>query len=129
MARPRGYKLFSAQLSMTFSLLIYMKMPTKVGIFIFISIKNSHSATQSKQKMHLSVIRCIVAGKISCSAKRSTEKFNYLGAWIDNPLLQIFEAALYIISIMFYTVLSRIKQITSASMSTNRHSRQPTYQP
>ena len=41
-SRPRGYKTFtcSAQLSMTFSLLINMKMPTNVGIFIFISTEN-----------------------------------------------------------------------------------------
>ena len=37
---PRGYKTFSScsiQLSMKFSLLINMKMPTIVGIFIIIS--------------------------------------------------------------------------------------------
>ena len=39
---PRGYNLFSCstQLRMKFSLLINMKMPTKVGIFIFISREN-----------------------------------------------------------------------------------------
>ena len=41
---PRGYKViklfsYSSQLSMKFSLLINMKMPTIVGIFIFISIE------------------------------------------------------------------------------------------
>ena len=36
---PRGYKTFSCatQLSMKLSVLINTKMPTKVGIFIFIS--------------------------------------------------------------------------------------------
>ena len=39
--RPRGYKtFFITQLSMKFSLLINMKMPTVVGIFIFISSEN-----------------------------------------------------------------------------------------
>ena len=39
-SRPQGYKTIfscSTQLSMKFSLLINMKMPTIVGIFIFIS--------------------------------------------------------------------------------------------
>ena len=40
MEMPRGYKMFFScltQLSKKFSLLINMKMPTKIGIFIFIS--------------------------------------------------------------------------------------------
>ena len=43
--RPRGYKLFSCstQLSMKFILLINVKMPTVVGILIFISMINTTS--------------------------------------------------------------------------------------
>ena len=49
----------STQLSMKFSLLINMKMPTKVGIFIFISRKKFHaqlSLTRKNLQLYFSVI-------------------------------------------------------------------------
>ena len=47
---PQGYKLFSCstQLKMKFSLLINMKMPTNIGIFIFISLENSTAKLSKK---------------------------------------------------------------------------------
>ena len=52
---PEVIKLFSCstQLSMKFSLLINMKMPTFVGIFIFISREFSCSAMFSKKQFAL----------------------------------------------------------------------------
>ena len=49
---PRGYKTFlcSTQLSMKFFLLINVKMPTIVGILIFMSGKNSILAYLSLKK-------------------------------------------------------------------------------
>ena len=60
---PEVIKLFSCsiQLSMKFSLLINMKMPTTVGIFIFISKENSQLNWVRKQ-LYLSVICCLLAG-------------------------------------------------------------------
>ena len=65
---PRDIKLFSCstQLSMKFSLLINMKMPTIVGIFIFISRENL-------MLKELLIIYDLLAGH-SCSAELSMEK-------------------------------------------------------
>ena len=74
---PKVIKLFSCstQLSMKFSLLINMKMPTKIGIFIFISRKKLHAQLCSARKnLQLLVIWDSLAGQISCSAELSMKK-------------------------------------------------------
>ena len=55
---PKVIKLFSCstQLSMKFSLLINMKMPTKVGIFIFISRENFMLSYVRQEKSQFFVI-------------------------------------------------------------------------
>ena len=65
---PEVIKLFSCstQLSMKFSLLINMKMPTKVGIFIFIS---------REIFMLKLAFSYLLAEKISCSAMFSNKEF------------------------------------------------------
>ena len=49
---PRGYKInsCSTQLSMKFSLLINVKMPTIVGVFTFISMKNNIPGLSEPEK-------------------------------------------------------------------------------
>ena len=59
---------------MKFSLLINMKMPTTVGIFIFISREISFSAMFGKKEF--AVVSNLIAGHISWSAQ-----FYNLGTW------------------------------------------------
>ena len=78
-------KLFSCftKLSMKSSLLINMKMPMIVDIFIFIYTETfSGSAMFSKKKMQLLAIWDLLAGQISCSFELSTKKVYKLGARI-----------------------------------------------
>ena len=83
----QGYKTFfscsahqscSAQLSMKFSLLVHvnMKMPTIVGIFIFISREiNVHAQLcLARTNLQILVIWHLLVGQISCSAKLSMKK-------------------------------------------------------
>ena len=74
---PKVIKLFSCstQLSMKISLLINMKMPTKVGIFILIAENFLRSAIFSKDKFAIiNNMGIILAGQISCSAELSMKK-------------------------------------------------------
>ena len=78
MPGPEVIKLFSCstQLSMKFSLLINMKMPTIVGIFIFIS-REIFMLINVKQERICNcyvVILDLLAGQISCSAGLSMKK-------------------------------------------------------
>ena len=74
---PKVVKLFlcSTQLSMKFSLLINMKMPTIVGIFIFIKQRNFHAQQYlARKNLQLLVMFDLLAGQISCSAELSMKK-------------------------------------------------------
>ena len=69
-------KLFSCsiQLSMEFSLPINMKMPTIVGIFIFISRHFHTQQCLARKNLQLLAILDLLAGQISCSAELSMKK-------------------------------------------------------
>ena len=83
---PEVIKLFSCstQLSMKFSPLISMKMPTIVGIFIFMRREIFMlSNVYQKINLQLSIIWYFLAGQISYSVELSTKKkFYNLGATI-----------------------------------------------
>ena len=74
--RPRDYKTFFMLNSAEheFSLLIDMKMPTIVVIFIFISRENFMLGYILHEKMWLLVTLDLLAGQISCSAELSMKK-------------------------------------------------------
>ena len=71
-AGPEVNKLFSCstQLSMKFSLLINIKMPTTVGIFIFIS----RVLCSARNNLQLLVIWDLLAGQIPCSSELNMKK-------------------------------------------------------
>ena len=78
-------KLFScsSQLSMNFSLLINLKMPTKFGIFKFISREIFMlQLCLTRKNLQLLVIWDLLAGQISCTAELSMKKVDNLGAWL-----------------------------------------------
>ena len=92
---PKVIKLFSCstQLSMTFSLLINMKMPTNVGIFYYLQAeKISSSAKVSKnttiQQLYISSICYLLADKFSRSARFSMKKFYNLGDQTIHTIMQ-----------------------------------------
>ena len=81
--RPEVLKLFSCstQLSMKFSLLINMKMPTIVGIFIFINREFSCSAMFSKKEFAIvSNFRFIIRKNFMLSCVEHEKSFINLRA-------------------------------------------------
>ena len=74
-AWPQGYKSFScsSQLSTKFSLLINMKMPTIVGIFIFIS-REICMLSYVKQERMVCTLRFISWTNFMLSSELSTKK-------------------------------------------------------
>ena len=82
---PKVIKLFfscSTWLSMKLSLLINVKMPTIVVIFIFISNQISYSAMFNKKKFKTVRLWDLLAGQISCSAELSMKMFYNLGTGV-----------------------------------------------
>ena len=64
----------STQLSMNFFLLIHIKMPTIVGILIFMSGKNSILGLSEPKKPNFLILESLRAFKIPCSTQLSMKK-------------------------------------------------------
>ena len=72
----------STQLSMKFSLLINMKMPTVVGIFIFISRENFHAQLYfARTNLQLLVSNLRFISRTNFMHRWAWTKFYNLGAW------------------------------------------------
>ena len=70
-----------------------MKMPTIVGIFLFVSREFSCSAVFSKKNLRLLVICDLLAGRISYSAELSANKI-FITSGPDAKVLELFHAQL-----------------------------------
>ena len=80
MVRPLSYKkkLCLFQLSMKFSLLMNMKLPTNVGIHIHKAEKTMLSQIEQETNVFISNLR-LFANKVSCSAELTMKLLTILG--------------------------------------------------